>query len=83
MASSGAHSSPTLFNLVMNLLCYMSKECEVSFYVDDSKFAMAIKSPSDCITLREGCQFFVKWCNEMGLVINGDKCKTMTISRAK
>ena len=44
---------------------------------------MAIKSPSDCITLRQGCQLFVKWCNDMGLVINGDKSKIMTISRAR
>ena len=56
----GGYSSPTLFNLVMNLICYMSKECKVSFYADDSKFTMAIRSASNCITLREGCQLFVK-----------------------
>ena len=50
----GGHSSQTLSNLVMNLFCYMSKECKVSFYSDDSKFAMAIRSPSDCIILSEG-----------------------------
>ena len=61
----------------MNLFCFMSKECKVSFYADDSKFAMAIRSPSDCITLREGCQFFVKWFYDMGLVINVRQWKSV------
>ena len=79
----GGHCSPTLFNLVANVIATQIETVKASFYADDSKLAMSISSAIDCGRLQQECDRFTGMCSSLGLKLNEGKCKTMTFIRSR
>lgn len=79
----GSHLGPILFVLFINDLVSNLKNSSVLVYADDIKLFKSIKSSSDCLLLQEDLTIFREWCNKNRLVLNVDKCKTMSFTRKK
>lgn len=77
----GSHLGPLLFVLFINDLPSVFQNSKTLFYADDVKIFRTINSLSDCKLLQEDLKRFWEWCCTNRLILNIDKCKSMSFTR--
>lgn len=77
----GSHLGPSLFLLFVNDLPSILKFCRCLLYADDVKFFSCITSINDCNRFQLDLNRFSEWCRFNDLIVNIEKCTSMSFSR--
>lgn len=77
----GSHLGPLLFNLYINNIYKCFRHCKFLLYADDLKIFRSVYNSSDCTLIQEDLEQFQYFCEQNSLVLNLDKCHTMSFSR--
>lgn len=79
----GGHLSPILFNLFINGISSVLKNCHFLFFADDLKIYSRISSINDCLILQEELNILYNWCQAWGMSLNINKCHSMCFYRSR
>lgn len=76
----GGHLSPLLFNLLFfNIVFLNIPSCRLLLFADDAKLFARINSTNYCNGLQSLINSFITWCNMVGLTLNVDKIKIISL----
>ena len=79
----GSIIGPYLFLLYINDMPLVVSNSTVALFADDSKCFKSITSERDCILLQNDIDHLYEWSKSNLMTFNADKCKVLTISRAR
>lgn len=79
----GSHLGPLLFLLTINDVDSKIKGSNISIFADDMKIYSTISSPHDSLSLQSDLNSFTEWCRKNLLVLNVEKCQSITFSRKR
>jgi len=75
----GGPLTPLLFNIIINTVFLNFFPCRVLLFAYDAKLFIRISSTNDCYVLQASLDGFIIWCETVGLTLNEDKCKFMSL----
>ena len=79
----GSNLGPLLFLIFINDLPNCIVNSNKLLFADDLKLYMEISSLEDCTKLQCDLNNVTKWCKENSLVLNINKCKTVSFTKRK
>jgi len=65
------------------LIRYLKSFFHVESFADDANVFHNIVNMDDCVVLQTALFKLINWCERVGLSLNLDKCKTMTLFRTR
>lgn len=77
----GSHLGPLLFLIFFNDVMRVVKSSKCSLYADDLKVYREVSSFRDCLALQRDLSAISQWCVRNSLLLNIDKCVTMSFFR--
>jgi len=79
----GSNLGPLLFLICINDLSHCIMNSKKLLFADDLKLYLEISSIEDCDKLQCDLINVAKWCEKNNLVINVNKCKTVSFTKLK
>lgn len=65
------------------MIRYLKSFFHVESFADDANVFHNIVNMDDCVVLQTALFKLINWCERVGLSLNLDKCKTMTLFRTR
>ncbi|KAF0751787.1 Reverse transcriptase domain-containing protein [Aphis craccivora] len=79
----GGHLSPLLFSLFINSLSQHLNRAKCLLFADDIKLFLKVDSTADQAILQRELNLFSTWVDRLGLVLNLDKCHSITFTKSR
>ena len=79
----GGHLSPLLFSLFINSLSQHLNRAKCLLFADDIKLFLKVDSTADQAVLQSELNIFSNWVDRLGLVLNLDKCHSITFTKSR
>lgn len=77
----GSHLGPLLFVIFVNDLFSLMRDSTAVAYADDLKIYKLINSGMDSCLLQEDLNRFEEWCQRNAMLLNVNKCESITFTR--
>jgi hypothetical protein len=79
----GSHLGPLCFIWFANRISLIFDYVRLLFYADDMKLFLPVRDFQDCVKIQLDLNKLSEWCEKNSLILNVDKCTTITFSECK
>jgi hypothetical protein len=79
----GSVLGPFLFSIVVGSLSIPNSDCRIIKFADDITISIPLYKHASNIHVSQIHDMVVNWSNEVGLLLNAKKCKTMLVPRTR